>query len=241
MSFPNQSMSSVSPRRKMGRGKIEIRRIENTTNRQVTFCKRRNGLLKKAYELSVLCDAEVALIVFSSRGRLYEYANNSVKASIERYKKASSASSSGGSASETNAQFYQQEAAKLRVQISNLQNHNRQVELALSTMNAKDLKNLETKLEKGISRIRSKKNELLFAEIEYMQKREIDLHNNNQLLRAKIAESERSSHNVNVLSGSTGYESMQSQFESRGFFQVTGLQPNNNQYAGQDQMSLQFV
>lgn len=61
---------------KMGRGKIEIKRIENTTNRQVTFCKRRNGLLKKAYELSVLCDAEVALIVFSSRGRLYEYSNN---------------------------------------------------------------------------------------------------------------------------------------------------------------------
>lgn len=60
----------------MGRGKIEIKRIENTTNRQVTFCKRRSGLLKKAYELSVLCDAEVALIIFSSRGRLYEYANN---------------------------------------------------------------------------------------------------------------------------------------------------------------------
>jgi MADS-box transcription factor, plant len=61
---------------RQGRGKIEIKRIENTTNRQVTFCKRRNGLLKKAYELSVLCDAEVALVVFSSRGRLYEYANN---------------------------------------------------------------------------------------------------------------------------------------------------------------------
>jgi MADS-box transcription factor len=75
MAFPNQSMSD-SPQRKIGRGKIEIKRIENTTNRQVTFCKRRNGLLKKAYELSVLCDAEVALIVFSSRGRLYEYANN---------------------------------------------------------------------------------------------------------------------------------------------------------------------
>nr|KAJ0211417.1 hypothetical protein LSAT_V11C400175750 [Lactuca sativa] len=75
MSFPNDS-GEMSPQRKLGRGKIEIKRIENTTNRQVTFCKRRNGLLKKAYELSVLCDAEVALIVFSSRGRLYEYANN---------------------------------------------------------------------------------------------------------------------------------------------------------------------
>nr|ACU17803.1 unknown [Glycine max] len=243
MAFPNQSMSSESPQRKMGRGKIEIKRIENTTSRQVIFCKRRNGLLKKAYELSVLCDAEVALIVFSNRGRLYEYANNSVKASIERYKKASSDSSSGGrSASEANAQFYQQEAAKLRVQISNLQNHNRQMMgEGLSTMNGKDLKNLETKLEKGISRIRSKKNEMLFAEIEHMKKREIYLHNDNQLLRAKIGESERSHHNVNGLSGTTSYESMQSQFDSRGFFQVTGLQPNNNnQYAGQD-MSLQFV
>ncbi|RWW72292.1 hypothetical protein BHE74_00019910 [Ensete ventricosum] len=71
-----EAIHSLEPPAKMGRGKIEIKRIENTTNRQVTFCKRRNGLLKKAYELSVLCDAEVALVVFSSRGRLYEYATS---------------------------------------------------------------------------------------------------------------------------------------------------------------------
>ncbi|KAF8411940.1 hypothetical protein HHK36_004498 [Tetracentron sinense] len=88
----------------MGRGKIEIKRIENTTNRQVTFCKRRNGLLKKAYELSVLCDAEVALIVFSSRGRLYEYSNNNIKSTIERYKKAHAESSNTSSIIEINAQ-----------------------------------------------------------------------------------------------------------------------------------------
>ncbi|CAJ2677300.1 unnamed protein product [Trifolium pratense] len=250
MSFPNQSMPD-SPQRnsalKSGRGKIEIKRIENTTNRQVTFCKRRNGLLKKAYELSVLCDAEVALIVFSTRGRLYEYANNSVKASIERYKKACSDTSGAKSASESNVQFYQQESAKLRVQISNLQNHNRQMMgEALSNMNGKDLKNLEAKLEKGISRVRSKKNEMLFAELEYMQKREIELHNSNQVLRAKISESERSNHNVNVFPGGTNFECMhaqqqqQQQFDSRGYFQVNELQPND-QYARQDQMSLQFV
>ncbi|CAN1847288.1 Floral homeotic protein AGAMOUS [Linum perenne] len=176
-----------SPQRKIGRGKIEIKRIENTTNRQVTFCKRRNGLLKKAYELSVLCDAEVALIVFSSRGRLYEYANNSVKGTIDRYKKANSDSTNTGSVAEANAQYYQQEAAKLRQQIGNLLNANRHMlGESLGGLNAKELKNLESKLEKGISRIRSKKNELLFAEIEYMQKREVDLHNNNQLLRAKV-------------------------------------------------------
>ena len=58
------------------RGKIAIRRIENRTSRQVTFSKRRNGLLKKAYELSVLCDADIAIIIFSSTGKLYEFASN---------------------------------------------------------------------------------------------------------------------------------------------------------------------
>ena len=60
----------------MVRGKTQLRRIENATSRQVTFSKRRNGLLKKAFELSVLCDAEVALIIFSPRGKLYEFASS---------------------------------------------------------------------------------------------------------------------------------------------------------------------
>ncbi|XP_062162690.1 agamous-like MADS-box protein MADS1 [Alnus glutinosa] len=241
MEFQNQSMS-VSPQRKMGRGKIEIKRIENTTNRQVTFCKRRNGLLKKAYELSVLCDAEIALIVFSSRGRLYEYANNSVKATIERYKKACADSSNSGSVSEANTQFYQQEAAKLRGQIRSVQDSNRHMlGEALSELDFKALKNLEKNLEKGISRIRSKKNELLFAEIEYMQKREVDLHNNNQLIRAKIAENERNQQNLNMMPEGGNYELMQSQpFDSRTYFQVDALQPNHP-YPRQDQIPLQLV
>ncbi|CAN6458357.1 unnamed protein product [Victoria cruziana] len=142
----------------MGRGKIEIKRIENTTNRQVTFCKRRNGLLKKAYELSVLCDAEVALIVFSSRGRLFEYANNNIKATIDRYKKACAESSNANSVTEANAQYYQQEATKLRQQIQILQNANRHLMgESLSNLSVKELKQLENKIERGITRIRSKK------------------------------------------------------------------------------------
>ncbi|GAB2299026.1 Floral homeotic protein AGAMOUS, variant 2 [Dionaea muscipula] len=227
----------------MGRGKIEIKRIENTTNRQVTFCKRRNGLLKKAYELSVLCDAEVALIVFSSRGRLYEYANHSVKGTIERYKKASSDSSGTSSVAEINAQYYQQESAKLRNEIRKIQEHNKHMMgEGLSNMGAKDLKNLETRLEKGISRIRSKKNEMLFAEIEYMQKREIDLHNNNQYLRARIAENERAQQSMSLMPGnSADYELVPSHtFDSRSFFQVNALQPND-QYSRQDPTPLQLV
>ncbi|THU52212.1 hypothetical protein C4D60_Mb10t01610 [Musa balbisiana] len=59
----------------MVRGKIVIQRIDNSTSRQVTFSKRRNGLMKKAKELAILCDAEVGLVVFSSTGRLYDYAS----------------------------------------------------------------------------------------------------------------------------------------------------------------------
>ncbi|GMI77705.1 AGAMOUS [Hibiscus trionum] len=232
-----------SPQKKMGRGKIEIKRIENTTNRQVTFCKRRNGLLKKAYELSVLCDAEVALIVFSSRGRLYEYANNSVKDSIERYKKACDPSNTG-SVAEVNAQFYQQEADKLRNQIRNLQNSNRNMlGESIGGLSMKELKNLEGRLERGISRIRSKKNELLFAEIGYMQTREIDLHNSNQLLRAKISENERKPQAMNSMPGSSNtFEEMQSQqFDSRNYFQVDALQAANCYPQQQDQIPLRLV
>ncbi|KAM3314871.1 hypothetical protein ACQJBY_033574 [Aegilops geniculata] len=71
----------------MGRGKVEMRRIENKISRQVTFAKRRNGLLKKAYELSLLCDAEVALIIFSGRGRLFEFSSSScMYKTLERYR-----------------------------------------------------------------------------------------------------------------------------------------------------------
>ncbi|XP_075482543.1 agamous-like MADS-box protein MADS1 isoform X1 [Primulina tabacum] len=249
MAFPNQESESSNSLRKNGRGKIEIKRIENTTNRQVTFCKRRNGLLKKAYELSVLCDAEVALVVFSSRGRLYEYANNSVRATIDRYKKASSDPSNTVSTSEANTQFYQQEAAKLRRQIREIQTSNRQIlGDGVSSMSLKELKNTESKVEKAISRIRSKKNELLFAEIELMQKRELELHNANMYLRAKvqIAENERAQQQMNLINpaaaGGSEYQPMSSQtYDVHNFLPVVNLLEPNHPYSRQDQTPLQLV
>ncbi|CAL5213546.1 unnamed protein product [Lathyrus oleraceus] len=71
----------------MGRGKIVIRKIENLTNRQVTFSKRRKGLKKKAKELSILCDAQVGLVLFSSTHKLYQYASSSMELIIDRYNK----------------------------------------------------------------------------------------------------------------------------------------------------------
>ncbi|XP_060199369.1 agamous-like MADS-box protein AGL104 isoform X2 [Lycium barbarum] len=70
----------------MGRVKLQIKKIENTTNRQVTFSKRRNGLIKKAYELSVLCDVDVALIMFSPSGRVSSFSGNkSIEDIMARY------------------------------------------------------------------------------------------------------------------------------------------------------------
>nr|AFU81323.1 D-class MADS-box-like protein [Orchis italica]AFU81325.1 D-class MADS-box-like protein [Orchis italica] len=218
----------------MGRGKIEIKRIENTTNRQVTFCKRRNGLLKKAYELSVLCDAEVALIVFSTRGRLYEYSNNGTKSTIERYKKASANSST--SAVEINSQqYYQQEAAKLRHQIQILQNANRHLMGdGLGSLSIKELKQLETRLERGLSRVRSKMQEMLFEEIEFMQKREAELHDESMYLRTKIAENERA--RANNEESAAGFNNLSS-FDSRNYYHVNMFEAAAA-YHNQNQTSL---
>ncbi|GKV27980.1 hypothetical protein SLEP1_g37089 [Rubroshorea leprosula] len=53
----------------MGRVKLKIKRLENTQNRQVTYSKRRNGILKKAKELSILCDIDIILLMFSPTGK----------------------------------------------------------------------------------------------------------------------------------------------------------------------------
>ncbi|URD77463.1 hypothetical protein MUK42_05484 [Musa troglodytarum] len=70
----------------MVKGKRVIQRIENAASRQATFSKRRNGLVKKAFELSVLCDAEVALIILSSRGKLHQFSSSSMIETIKRYR-----------------------------------------------------------------------------------------------------------------------------------------------------------
>ncbi|KAL8097598.1 hypothetical protein AgCh_030650 [Apium graveolens] len=57
----------------MGRGKVELKKIEDKSNRQVTFSKRRPGLLKKAKELSILCDVEVAVHIFAKSGKVFQF------------------------------------------------------------------------------------------------------------------------------------------------------------------------
>ncbi|KAJ1949794.1 hypothetical protein EC988_004626, partial [Linderina pennispora] len=60
----------------MGRKKINIREIENSRQRTVTFARRRAGLIKKAHELSVLCGVQVAMVIFDSKNASHVYASS---------------------------------------------------------------------------------------------------------------------------------------------------------------------
>nr|XP_023895909.1 agamous-like MADS-box protein AGL104 isoform X2 [Quercus suber] len=60
----------------MVRKKVIVKKIENPSSLQVTYCKRRDGIIKKASELAVLCDTDVGLVMFSPTGRLNSFASN---------------------------------------------------------------------------------------------------------------------------------------------------------------------
>lgn len=69
----------------MGRKKIQIERIPDERNRQVTFTKRKFGLMKKAYELSILCDCEIAVVIFNSQNKLFQYASTDMDKILLKY------------------------------------------------------------------------------------------------------------------------------------------------------------
>jgi len=69
----------------MGRKKIKIERIADERNRQVTFTKRKNGLMKKAMELSVLCDCDIALVIYNSNEKLYQYSSGDIEDVLRRF------------------------------------------------------------------------------------------------------------------------------------------------------------
>ncbi|KAF8070828.1 hypothetical protein N665_1130s0005 [Sinapis alba] len=55
----------------MGRVKIQMKKIVDRQQRNIAFAKRKSGLLKKAYELFILCDVQMVLIFFSPSGKLF--------------------------------------------------------------------------------------------------------------------------------------------------------------------------
>ncbi|GLJ26991.1 hypothetical protein SUGI_0528850 [Cryptomeria japonica] len=139
----------------MGRGKIQIKRIENPSNRQVTFSKRRVGLFKKAQELSILCSADVGLVVFSSNGKLFTQPESSnLEQILERYY-----FEEGRFHGDPNSPFHfkhlEAENERLHAAISHFMGEN------LTQLTPKDLDNLEDVLNTSISRVRSRKHEIM--------------------------------------------------------------------------------
>ncbi|CAL5019402.1 unnamed protein product [Urochloa decumbens] len=170
----------------MGKGKIVIRRIDNSTSRQVTFSKRRNGLLKKAKELSILCDAEVGLIIFSSTGRLYEFSSTNMKAVIDRYGKAKEEQLGVNNAT-SEIMLWQREAASLRQQLHNLQeSHKQLMGEELSGLGVRDLQSLENRLEMSLHSVRMRKDHLLRSEIEELHRKGSMIHQENMELCRRV-------------------------------------------------------
>ncbi|XP_074296082.1 MADS-box protein CMB1-like [Silene latifolia] len=174
----------------MGRGRVELKRIENKINRQVTFAKRRNGLLKKAYELSVLCDAEVALIIFSNRGKLYEFCSSScMTRTLERYQRCSYGSLETNQPSKEIEGSYQ-DYLKLKAKVDVLQrSHRNLLGEDLGDLSTKELEELEHQLDKSLRQIRSIKTQHMLDELADLQKKEEVLLELNRALKEKLEES----------------------------------------------------
>ncbi|KAJ9679176.1 hypothetical protein PVL29_021185 [Vitis rotundifolia] len=144
----------------MVRGKIQMRRIENATSRQVTFSKRRNGLLKKAYELSVLCDAEVAVIIFSQKGRLYEFSSSKYN--------------------------LKQDTESMAKKIELLEVSQRKLlGQGLSSCSLDEILEIDGQLEKSLKNIRARKAQIFQEQIEQLKEREKQLLEENARLSQK--------------------------------------------------------
>ncbi|XP_040862063.1 MADS-box protein SVP-like isoform X3 [Glycine max] len=156
--------------RYMVREKIQIKKIDNATARQVTFSKRRRGLFKKAEELSVMCDADVALIIFSSTGKLFEYSSSSMKEILERHHLHSKNLARMEQPSlelqlveNSNCSRLSKEVAEKSHQLRQLRGED------LQGLNIEELQQLERSLETGLGRVIEKKvfNNCIFCSVRH--------------------------------------------------------------------------
>ncbi|OEL33791.1 MADS-box transcription factor 26 [Dichanthelium oligosanthes] len=161
----------------MARGKVQLRRIENPVHRQVTFCKRRAGLLKKARELSVLCDAHIGIIIFSAHGKLYDLATTgTMEELIEKYKTASGEAALQRDGGVEHRMDPKQETMVLQQEINLLQKGLRYIygNRANEHMTVEELNALERYLEIWMYNIRSAKEGMLKAANEILQEKIVE-------------------------------------------------------------------
>nr|AJW29032.1 SOC1-like MADS-box protein [Pyrus pyrifolia] len=168
----------------MVRGKIEMKRIENATSRQVTFSKRRNGLLKKAYELSVLCDAEVAVIIFSQKDKLYEFCSSDMQETLTRYHKYAKEEQTNKVEVEQQVQHLKHEAAIMTKKIEILEASQRKLlGNDLDSCVVEELQEISSQLERSLRSIREREAQLLMEQMENLKAKETILLQENAKLR----------------------------------------------------------
>ncbi|XP_071731777.1 protein VERNALIZATION 1-like [Rutidosis leptorrhynchoides] len=166
----------------MGRGKVELKRIENPTNRQVTFSKRRDGLFKKSIELSILCDAEVALLVFSPSGKVYNFSSHDMDRTIRKYR-----NEKGLSDGARTIEVWKNEMDEMKKTIDTLETqHKHLAGEDISALGMNELKQLERQLRIGVDRVRSKKWRLLSENISVLKRNHKTLQEENSVLQKKI-------------------------------------------------------
>ncbi|URD77460.1 hypothetical protein MUK42_05484 [Musa troglodytarum] len=167
----------------MVKGKRVIQRIENAASRQATFSKRRNGLVKKAFELSVLCDAEVALIILSSRGKLHQFSSSSMIETIKRYR-AHSREDAGSTSMEHDIEELKHEEACMSKKMELLEaSKQKLLGKNLESCSLEELHELEGKIEQGLRDIRVRKFHLLQEQIAQLKEKECSLIEENALMR----------------------------------------------------------
>nr|XP_004252597.1 MADS-box protein SOC1-like [Solanum lycopersicum]XP_010314481.1 MADS-box protein SOC1-like [Solanum lycopersicum]XP_010314482.1 MADS-box protein SOC1-like [Solanum lycopersicum] len=170
----------------MVRGITEMKRIENTTSRQVTFSKRRGGLLKKAFELSVLCDAEVSLIIFSQKGKLFEFSSSSTNKTIERYQKNDKNLGHENILLEQTTEHLKGEVMSMTRNLEVLEiSKRRLLGEDLESCSIDELEKVEGQLDQSLRNIRAKKNQLFKEQISLLKDEEKVLMNKNAELREK--------------------------------------------------------
>ncbi|OIW06541.1 hypothetical protein TanjilG_29962 [Lupinus angustifolius] len=176
----------------MGRGRVQLKQIENKTSRQVTFSKRRSGLRKKAHEISVLCDAQVAFIVFNNKGKLFEFSSeSSMKIILERYERHGHEAQIDGANIESQGNW-SLDCFKLNNKVEVLERNLRNyVGHDLDPLNLRELQSLEQQLDMALKRIRTKKNQVINESISELQKKARLLHDQNNNVANKIKEQEK--------------------------------------------------
>ncbi|CAG7899248.1 hypothetical protein BRARA_H02064 [Brassica rapa] len=214
----------------MGRGRVELKRIENTINRQVTFAKRRGGVLKKAYELSVLCDAEVALIIFSNRGKLFEFcSNSSMLKTLERYQKCNygppepNVPSREALAVELSSQ---QEYLKLKQRYDALQRTQRNLlGEDLGPLSTKELESLERQLDSSLKQIRGLRTQFMLDQLNDLQSKERMLSDTNKTLRLRLADGYQMPFQLNPNQEEVHVDYGHHQPQQQAFFQPLEYEP----------------